>query len=324
MRRLAIWVLGAVLAAAALAGGAAAQANYPNRPIKLIIPFPPGGITDLSGRIVAEGLRAKLGQPVIVENKPGANGVLGLREMLKNEPDGYTIMVGNVGSVILNYALDPKVGFDPMKDVVPIAGTSEYSTTMVVNAATPVNSVKEFIAYAKERQGKLSYGSTGVGSLANLATQLFMRQSGTQMVHVPYRGGPLAMNDLLGGQIQLIIEVSPVVQEQVKAGKLKGLAVTSPYRQKGLPDVPTFKEAGVEGMEVTGWLGLYGPPGLPADIRKRLAAATVQIVREPEYAAKLRAIAFEPTGQDMDAFTAHHAAEFKRWVAFYKEMGLTK
>ncbi len=323
MRRLATWVLGAALATI-LAGGAVAQANYPNRPIKLIIPFPPGGITDLSGRIVAEGLRAKLGQPVIVENKPGANGVIGLREMLKNEPDGYTIMVGNVGSVILNYALDPKVGFDPMKDVVPIAGTSEYSTTMVVNAAMPVNSVKEFIAYARERQGKLSYGSTGVGSLANLATQLFMRQSGTQMVHIPYRGGTLAMNDLLGGQIQLIIEVSPVVQEQVKAGKLKGLAVTSPYRQRGLPDVPTFKEAGVEGMEITGWLGLYGPPGLPADIRKRLAEATVQIVKEPEYAAKLRAIAFEPTGQDMDAFTAHHAAEFKRWVAFYKEMGLTK
>ena len=324
MRRFATWMLGTVLAVTVFATGATAQANYPDRPIKLIIPFPPGGITDLSGRIVADGLRAKLGQPVVVENKPGANGLLGLREMLKHEPDGYTIMVGNVASVILNYALDPNVGFDPMKDMVPIAGTSEYATTMVVNAATPVNSIAEFVAYAKERQGKLSYGSTGVGSLANLATRLFMRQTGIEMVHVPYRGGPLAMNDLLGGQIQLIIEVSPVVQEQVKAGKLKGLAVTSPYRQPGLPKVPTFKEAGVEGMEVTGWLGLYGPPDLPEDIRKRLAAVTVQIVKEPEYAARLRAIAFEPTGQDMAAFTAHHASEFKRWVAFYKAMGLTK
>jgi tripartite-type tricarboxylate transporter receptor subunit TctC len=269
-------------------------------------------------------LREKFKQPVVVENKPGANGVIGLRELLKAEPDGYTLMVGNVGSLVLNYAMDAKAGFDPMKDVVPIAGTAEYATTMVVNKDIPVNSVKEFIAYAKERQGQLTYGSTGEGSLANLSTQLFMQKTGVKMVHAPYKGGPLALNDLIAGHIQLIIEVSPVVNEQVLAGTIKGFAVTSPYRQPMLPDVPTFEEAGVPGVVVTGWLGIYGPPGLPEDVRQKLGAAIVETVKDPEMQKKLRAIGFEPTGQGVEAFTAHHAAEIKRWVAFYTEVGLRK
>lgn len=314
----------AALFLAAMSAAASAQDNYPNRPIKLLIPFPPAGITDLSGRLIAEGLRAKLNQPVIVENKPGGNGVIGLREMLRADPDGYTLLVGNVGSVVLNYALDSKIGFDPMKDVVPIAGTAEYSTTMVVNKNLPVNSVKEFIAYAKERPGQITYGSTGEGSFANLATMLFMRQTGVKMVHAPYRGGPLALNDLIAGHIQLIIEVSPVVNEQVRSGTIKGFAVSSPYRQPQLPNVPTFEEAGVPGVVMTGWLGIYGPPGMPEAVRQKLSAAIVEIVKQPEMAAKLRAISFEPTGQDMKTFTAHHAAEVKRWVTFYSEVGLRK
>ena len=297
---------------------------YPSRPIRLIIPGPPAGITDLSARLVAEGLRAKLNQPIIADNKPGANGIVGLRELMKAEPDGYTLFVGNVGTFALNYAMDAKAPFDPMKDVVPIAGTSEYATTMVVNKSMPVDSVQEFIAYAKERPDKLSYASTGEGSLAYLSTQLLMKQTGIRMVHVPYRGGPLALNDLLGGQIQLIIEVSPVVQEQVKAGAIKGLAVSSPYRQSGLPDVPTFEQAGVPGVVVTGWLGIYGPQGLPDDIRHKLGAAIVDVVKQPDILAKFRAIGFEPTGQDVREFTAHHAAEIKRWLAFYTEVGLRK
>jgi tripartite-type tricarboxylate transporter receptor subunit TctC len=307
-----------------LIGSAAAADNYPSRPIKLLIPFPPAGITDLSGRIVAEGLRAKLGQPLVIENKPGANGVIGLREMLKADADGYTLMIGNVGSVVLNYAIDSKASFDPMKDMVPIAGTAEYATTMVVNKDLPVSSVKEFVAYAKERQGQVTYGSTGEGSMANLVTMLLMKQTGMKMVHAPYKGGPLALNDLIAGHIQLITEVSPVVNEQVLAGTIKGFAVSSPYRQPMLPNVPTFEEAGVPGVIVTGWLGLYGPPGTPEDVRQKLGAATVEVVRDPEIQKKLRAIGFEPTGQNVSAFTAHHAAEVKRWVAFYSEVGLRK
>jgi tripartite-type tricarboxylate transporter receptor subunit TctC len=316
-------VLGLIFSAV-LAAICFAADPYPSRPIKLLIPFPPAGITDLSGRLVAEGLRAKFNQPVISENKPGANGVLGLRELLKAEPDGYTLMVGNLGSLVINYAMDVNAPFDPMRDVVPIAGTSEYATTMVVNKQMPVNSVQEFIAYAKARPGKLTYGSTGVGSMGFLAAQLFMKHTGVSMVHVPYRGGPLALNDLLAGQIDLIIEVSPVVMEQVRSGAIKGLAVSSPYRQPSLPEVPTFEEAGVAGMNLTGWLGIYGPPKMLDDVREKLGAAIVEVVKQPDTQAKFRAIGFEPTGQEVATFTAHHAAEVKRWVAFLTETGLRK
>ena len=312
------------LLCAALAVAHAAAEPYPSKPIRLLIPFPPAGITDLSGRIVADALRAKLGQTIVIENKPGANGIIGLRELQKAEADGYTLLVGNVGSMVLNYAIDSKAPFDPMKDVVPIAGTAEYATTMVVNKNLPVNSVQEFVAYVKERQGQITYGSTGEGSMANLVTMLLMKQTGIKMVHAPYRGGPLALNDLVAGHIHLITEVSPVVNEQVLAGTIKGFAVSSPYRQPMLPNVPTFAEAGVPGVVVTGWLGIYGPPGMPNDVRDKLGAAIVEVVKNPEVQAKLRAIGFEPTGQGVQEFTAHHAAEVKRWVAFYSDVGLRK
>ena len=309
----------------ALSTAASAADPYPTRPIRLLIPFPPAGITDLSGRLVAEGLRAKLGQPVIVENKPGANGVLGLRELLKADPDGYTLMVGNLGSLVINYAIDAKASFDPMKDVVPIAGTSEYPTAMVVNNKMPVNSVKEFIAYAKERPGKLTFGSTGVGAMDYLAGELLMQKGGISMVHVPYRGGPLALNDLLAGSIDTIIEVYPVVMEQIRSGQIKGLAVSSATRLPTLPDLPTFEEAGVPGIVLTGWLGIYGPPNMPEDVRKKLSEAIVEVVSQPDIQKKFRDIGFEPMiGQGMKEFTAHHEAEVKRWVAFLTELGLRK
>ena len=315
----------ALLFCVALAVPTSAADNYPSRPIKLLIPFPPAGITDLSGRIVAEALRAKLGQPVVVENRPGANGVLGLRELLKADADGYTLMVGNVGSLVINYAIDTKASFDPLKDVVPIAGTSEYPTAMVVNNKMPVNSVKEFIAYAKERPGKLTFGSTGVGAMDYLAGELLQQKGGISMVHVPYRGGPLALNDLIGGQIDTIIEVYPVVMEQIRSGAIKGLAVSSAKRLPSLPDLPTFEEAGVPGIVLTGWLGIYGPPNMPEDVRKKLSEAIVEVVNQPDIQKKFRDIGFEPMiGQGVKEFTAHHEAEVKRWVAFLTELGLRK
>ncbi|MBM3528481.1 MAG: tripartite tricarboxylate transporter substrate binding protein [Alphaproteobacteria bacterium] len=318
MRALLALVLCAMLSASA------AASDYPNRAIRLLIPFPPAGITDLSGRLIAEGLREKFNQPVIVENRPGGMGVIGLREMLRAPADGYTLLVGNVGSVVLNYAIDSKASFDPMKDMVPIASTAEYATTLVVNKNVPANTVKELVDYIKARPGQITYGSTGEGSMANLVTNLFMRQTGLKMVHAPYRGGNLALNDLIAGHIQLITEVSPVVVEQVKAGTIKGLAVSSPYRQPTLPNVPTYAEAGIPGVVVTGWLGIYGPPGLPDNVRRKLSEAIIEVGKRPDIQAKHRAIGFEPTSQDVKAFTAHHAAELKRWLAFYTEIGLRK
>jgi tripartite-type tricarboxylate transporter receptor subunit TctC len=187
-----------------------------------------------------------------------------------------------------------------------------------------VHSVKEFIAYAKERPGKLSFGSTGVGAMDYLASVLLMQKTGINMVHVPYRGGPLALNDLMGGQIDTIIEVFPVVMEQIRTGKIRGLAVSSPYRLPSVPSLPTFEQAGVPGITLTGWLGIYGPPGMPEDVRAKLGKAIVEVVKQPEVQTKFRAIGFEPTGQDVKEFSAHHAAEVKRWVAFLKEAGVKK
>ena len=202
---------------------------YPSRPIRLVVGYPPGGIADLSARLVAEGLREKFNQPVIVENKPGANGVIGVRELVKSDADGYTLMIAP-SALLINYAMEANPPFDVMRDMVPIAGVAEYPTAMVVNKNMPVNSVQEFIAYGKAHLDKLSFGSTGVGSMDWLAAELFMKQTGVSMVHVPYKGGPLALNDLLGGSIDVIIEVFPVVMEQIRSGAVKGLAVTSSYR----------------------------------------------------------------------------------------------
>ncbi len=312
-----------VLACVLMSAAASAQ-SYPSRPIRMIVPFPPAGITDLSARLVAEGLRAKFNQPVIVENKPGANGVIGLREMLKADPDGYTLMASTLGSVVLTYAMEANPPFDALHDVLPIAGTAEYATAMVVNNKTPVHSVKEFIDYAKARPGKLTFGSTGTAALDYLAVELFMKETGTRMVHVPYRGGPAALNDLMGGSIDLLIEVFPVVMEQVKSGLIRGLAVSSPYRLPSLPNVPTFKEAGVSGVELTGWLGVYGQPRMPDDVRATLGAAIAAIVKQPDIQEKLRAIGFEPTGLGVKEFSEFHASEVKRWVAFMTEVGLRK
>jgi len=312
------------LALCLLLSAAASAQPYPSRPIRLIVPFPPAGITDLSARLVAEGLRAKFNQPVIVENKPGANGVIGLREMLKAEPDGYTLVAGTVGNVVIGYAMEVNAPFDALRDFVPIAGTAEYATAMVVNKQTPVNSVREFIDYAKARPDALTFGSTGTAALDYLAVELFMRATGTRLAHVPYRGGPAALNDLMGGSIDVLIEVFPVVMEQIKTGLIKGLAVSSSYRLPALPDVPTFKEAGVPGVEFTGWLGIYGPPRMPEDVRATLGQAIADIVRQPDMKDKFRAIGFEPTGLGVKEFSEHHAAEVRRWLAFMTETGLRK
>jgi tripartite-type tricarboxylate transporter receptor subunit TctC len=328
--------LAALAAAAACPRATFAQStNYPSRSIKMLVPAPPAGITDLSARLVADGLRAKFGQPVIVENKPGANGALGLRELLRAAPDGYTVMVGTVGTSVIANAIDPgaretalagaqATPFDPVRDMVGIAGTAEYATAMVVNKAMPVNSVQDFIDHAKARPGKLSFGSTGVGALDYVAAELFMRETGVRMVHVPYRGGPAALNDLMAGAIDVIIEVFPVVMEPIRSGLVKGLAVSTSYRLSSVPDLPTFTELGLPGVTLTGWGGVYGPPGLPEDIREKLGAAIVEVIAQPEIKEKFRAIGFEPMGLGVREFSALHASEIKRWVAFLTEIGLRK
>ncbi len=303
---------------------APAAESYPSRPVRLIVPFPAGGIADLSGRLIAQGLQEKFKQPFVVENKPGGQGVIGFHDMMKAAPDGYTLMMGTVGSVVINIVMDPHPPFDPLHDLAPIANAAEYATALVVNNSMPVNTVKDFVDYAKAHPGKLTFGSTGVGALDYTAAQLLMKEAGINMLHVPFKGGPEALNSLMGGSINSIVEVFPVVMGQIKGHSIKGLAVTSPYRQPTLPDLPTFKEAGFPGVVLTGWLGLYGPPKMPEDIRQKLGKAVVDVVKQPAMAQRFRAIGFEPTGQDANAFAAYHAAEVARWKKFTSEIGMHK
>lgn len=313
--------LGVLLLAVPL--GTASADTYPTRPIRIVVPFAPGGITDLVGRVLADGLRAAFGQTVYVENKAGANGTLGVRDLVNAAPDGHTLMIGSLGGQVIRAALDKNYPIDPVRDLVPIAGAAEVAAVMIVNPKTvPVNSVAEFIAYARQRQEELNFGSTGTGSLNHISAELFMQQTGTRMFQVPYKGGSGSVNDLLSGALHVVFEVYPVAMAQIKAGNVRALGVTSPYRLPDLPEVPTLKESGLADFNLTGWLGLYAPPGLPEETRERLSAAVVAIIRDPGNQDRLRAIGFEPTGTPSREFTAFHVSEVKRWTAFAIERGL--
>jgi tripartite-type tricarboxylate transporter receptor subunit TctC len=297
---------------------------YPSRTIKLIVPNPAGGITDTIARLLADGLRKKLNQAVIVDNKSGGVGTIGTREVVKAEPDGYTLLIQSLGVLVLPYALDAKFPVNPKQDLTPIAGVAEFATVLIVNPNTPVHNVQEFIAYAKSKPEKLSFGSAGLGSVNHLSAELFMKQTGISMVHVPYRGGNGAINDLLGGRLDAIFEVFPIAMPQIQVDGVRALAVTTPYRLQDLPNVPTSAEAGVPNIQVTGWLAVYGPPALPAELTQKLSTAIVEIISEPDTQKKLRTIGFEPTGMPADKFAAFNDAEINRWMTIITDIGLRK
>jgi tripartite-type tricarboxylate transporter receptor subunit TctC len=296
---------------------------YPSRSIRIVVPYPPGGIVDLTGRLIAEGLQQKFGQPVVVENKAGGNGSIGMREVIGSQPDGYTLVVGVQGGLIFSNALEKSPPYDPLRDLTPIGGTPEYASVVLVNKDMPVNSIKDFVEHAKKQPGKLTYASTGTGSFEYIGLELLQKQAGISLVQVPYRGGMLALADVMSGRVDIWAPAFPGVREQVRAGTLKALAVTSPYRLPGLPDVPTMVEAGFD-IKSTGWLGLYGPAKLPNEIRSVLEAALIEMMKTPDTQAKLRTIGFEPTVRTAKELSDLQAAEMARWIEFFTEVGLRK
>jgi len=317
-------VLNGLLMVALSAGAAMAQDPYPSRQITLIAPYAAGGSTDLVGRVVSEGLRAKFNQPVTVENKPGGNAVIGTREVVKAVPDGYTLLIGALGAQVLPAVMAPNFPFDPVRDLLPVSMVAEWSGVMLARKGLPVNSLKEFIAYAKARPGALNYGSSGHGSVVHLMAEMMMKQAGISMQHVPYKGGGQSMTDLLSGSLDVLFTSSPVAVGQAENRDLKILAVGSKQRLKRLPDVPTMEEQGVSDVDHGSWLGLFGPPGLPQPIREKLSAALVDIARDPDTQAKLRNIGFEPVGTDFATFDAFFRSEVTRWADFVKENGLAE
>jgi len=306
----------------ALCTAAGAREAYPNRPITLIAPFAAGGSTDLIGRVLSEGLRVKLNQPVTVENKPGANSLIGTREVVKAPPDGYTLLIGALGAQVLPVIMAPNFPVNPARDLVPVAMMAEWSGVMLAKKALPVTSLPEFIAYAKTRPGALNYGTSGHGSVVHLLAEMMMRKAGIKMQHVAYKGGGQSMTDLLSGSLDVLFTSSPVAVGQAENKDLKILAVASKHRLTRLPNVPTMEEGGVPGIDQGSWMALFGPAGLPDAIRERLSRAIVEIAHDPETQTKLRNIGFEPAGMEFAAFDTFFRAELKRWSEFVRDNGL--
>jgi tripartite-type tricarboxylate transporter receptor subunit TctC len=315
--------LAAVLAACALvlADLPAIAQVYPARPITVIAPFAAGGSTDLVARLLSEGLQARLGQPIIVENKPGATGVIGNREVARAPPDGYTLLLGNAGALTIPAAMNANYPLDLVRDFTPISLSAEFAGVMMVRKGLPTT-LKEFIAYAKTRDGALNFGSSGVGSAVHLAAELLMKNTGIKMQHVPYKGGSNSMTDLLAGTLDVLFVSSPVAVAQAANKDIHFVAVTSTYRLQELPNVPTMEEAGLAGFDVTSWLGMLGPARLPDAIRDQLSSALVSIAKDPATQARLRTVGFEPIGKDAAEFAPFYRADIKRWTDFVKERGL--
>jgi tripartite-type tricarboxylate transporter receptor subunit TctC len=313
-----------LLAAACLLGTATfaeAQTGFPNKPIHLVVPFAPGGSTDVLGRLLAEHLRLELGQPVIVDNKPGAGGNIGGDMVARAPADGYTVLVAAAGPTVINPSLYSKMSFDPVKDLRPVTLLIQEPNLMAINPKIPARSVAEFIAYAKSKPTEISFGSPGNGSPAHLAGEWFNQLTGTTMLHVPYKGTGPAINDLLAGHIAMMIDNMPALWPHVQSGKLRALAVSTDKRATTAPDLPTLAESGVEGLVFGAWKGLMVPAATPQDIVDRLYAASVKALADPEFRKRLIELGAEPVGSTPAQFAAVIEAETASWATLVKSTG---
>ncbi len=304
-----------------LAAAAAAQAQpYPSKPVKIVVPFAVGGIADTFGRVIAQKLAETWGQPVVVENKPGAGGNIGADAVAKSPPDGYTLVIGNIGTHAINPFLMKSVPFDPLKDFVPVAHVLDAEGLLVVNAALPVKSVPELIAYAKTQPGKLSYASGGMGTTSHLAGELFKSMASVDIVHVPYKGNAPAITDVLGGQVQMIFATMPTVLPHVKGGRLRALAVLGPARTPAI-EVPTIGES-VQGFAVSNWIGLFAPAGTPPEIVARWNSEVQKIMSSPEVQKRLETEGAKFVATTPESFAAFQRAETAKWAKAIRDAGI--
>ena len=295
---------------------------YPTHPIRLVVPSSAGaGVTDIMARLVGQRLSESLGQQIVIDNRPGASGILGSEVVAKAPSDGYTLLIANV-SLIVNPYLYAKMPYDPLADFMPVTMINAAPLQLVVHPSVPAHSVAELVAYAKSRPGQLNYGSGGLGSTPYLAVELFKSIVGIDVVHVPYKGGAPALTELVGGQLTFMIENVPGTTPFVKSGKLRALAITSTERSPLAPDLPTMVEAGVPGYEMSGWNGIFAPKGTPPEIVARLHAELVKILRAPEVKEQLAALGAEPVGDTPEEFGAFLKADKARWGKIIQEKGI--
>jgi tripartite-type tricarboxylate transporter receptor subunit TctC len=300
---------------------AQAPAGYPNRPVKLVIPFPPGGPLDIVGRTIAQKVTDDWGQSVVVDNRPGAGGNIGADIVAKSAPDGYTILMGALSTHAVNPSLYAKMPYDAVADFAPITLVAVTPNVLVVNAALPVNSANEFIAYAKANSGKLAFGSGSNGSAGHLAGELFKVDIGAQIIHVPYKGGAPATQALLAGDTQFMFDNLANAMPQVKAGKLKALAVTTAQRSKLAPELPTMAEAGLQGFDISTWFGLFAPAHTPPDIIAKWNSEVAKILNSPEMREKLVAQGAEPAPMTPEQFAAFVKSEIAKYAKIVKASG---
>ncbi|HET9351969.1 MAG TPA: tripartite tricarboxylate transporter substrate binding protein [Burkholderiales bacterium] len=295
-----------------LASALAGAQDWPSRPVRLILPFPPGGGTDILGRLIAERLSASLGQPVVTENRGGAGGNVGAEAAARSAPDGYTIVLV-APSLAISPTLYSKINYDPVKDFAAVSLVATVPNVMITQPSLPAENLQEFIAYARSRPGVLNFGSGGAGTSNHLAGELFNIVTGTKLVHVPYKGVNLAMQDVLAGNVHLVFIGIPAAAPHIKAGKLRALALVAPQRSGALPDVPTVAEAGLRDFEVTTWYGVLAPAGTPRSIVVRLNAELVKIMHSSELKERLAATGTEPLTSTPEEFAAYIKREIAKW-----------
>ena len=301
----------------------AAQGKYPQRPITLVVPTAPGGTTDFTARLITEPLSRALGQPVVVDNKPGASGNIGNQIVARAKPDGYTLLVSYSGYHVGNPHLFKQAGWDPVKDFAPVAMMTRAPQVIALSPKVPANTLQELIAYAKANPGKLNYASSGNGSIQHIAGELFKQLTGTFITHIPYRGSGPAVQDLLGGQVDMFITTPAGVVSQIQAGKLKGVAVTSKQRLSSLPNVPTAAESGLKGYELDSWFALYAPAGTPAEVVQTLNTEINRILATSDARRKA-----EESGTGVEQMSPQQLAEFTKkeldyWGKVIKDAHIT-
>jgi len=311
----------AALVVTSLTTIAAAQ-DYPgNKPIKLVVPFPAGGGTDIFARVIGNKLAETLKWVVVVDNKPGAGGNIGIDAVAKSPPDGYTIGLGQTSNLAINPSLYAKLPYDPLKDLVPIVLVADAPLVLVVPANSPFKTVADVVAAAKKKPGDVTFGSPGNGTVAHLTGELFQMAAGVKFQHIPYKGSAQALTDLMGGQVQVYMSSIPTALSHIKGGKLRALAVTSPKRAPSLPDVPTIAEAGYKGFDANTWFGLVAPAGTPAPIVTKINAEVNRILKMPDVKEKFAAEGGGPIGGSSQEFAALLKSDYVKWGKVVKDSG---
>ncbi len=310
-----------VVVLSSLVAPPALGADYPVKAIRFIVPFPPGGGTDIGTRIIAMKMAERLGQQVIVDNRGGAAGIIGTEVAAKAAPDGYTIMMGNIGTHAINISLYAKLPYDPVRDFIPVTQAAGLPLFVLTHPSLPVKNVKELIALAKTQPGKLNYSSSGAGGSMHVAAELFQSMAQVKLVHVPYKGGGPAIVDLLAGQVPLSFATVLETSQHVKAGRLRALAVTSAKRSVASPDIPTVAEAALPGYESISWLGVFAPAGTPRDVITVLNTEIVKILQMPDVKQRLLEQGGEPIGNTQEQFAAVLKSDIAKYAKIMRESG---